>query len=56
MVMLAWRNLIHDRTRLLISIGGVALSIVLVLVLNGIFWAASKPQLATSATSRRISG
>ena len=37
MVMFAWRNLIHDRTRLLISAGGVALSIVLVLVLNGIF-------------------
>lgn len=37
MLKLAWRNLIHERTRLLISVGGVALAILLVLVMNGVF-------------------
>lgn len=37
MFKLAWRNLFHDRTRLAISVGGVALAIVLILVMSGIF-------------------
>ncbi|MCF6278592.1 MAG: FtsX-like permease family protein [Anaerolineales bacterium] len=37
MFKLAWRNLIHDRTRLAISTGGVALAIVLILVMAGAF-------------------
>ncbi|MBI2955210.1 MAG: ABC transporter permease [Chloroflexi bacterium] len=35
MVPIAWRNLFADRLRLAISVGGVALSIMLVLLLNG---------------------
>ncbi|MBI4319630.1 MAG: ABC transporter permease [Chloroflexi bacterium] len=35
MVPIAWRNLFEDRLRLAISVGGVALSIMLVLLLNG---------------------
>lgn len=35
MVPIAWRNLFDDRARLAISVGGVALSIMLVLLLNG---------------------
>lgn len=35
MVPIAWRNLFEDRVRLVISVGGVALSIMLVLLLNG---------------------
>lgn len=34
-VPLAWRNLLEDHTRLLISVGGVALSVFLVLLLGG---------------------
>ncbi len=37
MIRLAWRNLIHERTRLAISVGGVALAMLLILVMNGIF-------------------
>lgn len=37
MFKLAWRNLVHERTRLAISVGGVALAIVLILVVAGIF-------------------
>lgn len=37
MIKLAWRNLIHDRTRLGISAGGVALAMVLILVMAGVF-------------------
>ncbi len=37
MLKLAWRNLIHDRTRLFISAGGVALAVVLILVMAGVF-------------------
>lgn len=32
---LAWRNLLQDKTRFALSVGGVALAIMLVLVLNG---------------------
>jgi putative ABC transport system permease protein len=37
MLKLAWRNLIHERARLAISVGGVALSVVLILLMAGIF-------------------
>ncbi len=37
MFKLAWKNLIHDRTRLAISVGGVALAVVLILVMAGVF-------------------
>lgn len=37
MFKLAWANLIHERVRLAISIGGVALAILLILILNGFF-------------------
>lgn len=37
MLKLAWRNLIHERTRLIISVGGVALAVLLIVVMNGIF-------------------
>jgi putative ABC transport system permease protein len=37
MIRLAWRNLVHDRTRLAISVGGIALAVVLILVVAGIF-------------------
>lgn len=37
MLKLAWRNLIHERTRLAISVGGVALAFVLILVIGGVF-------------------
>lgn len=36
MVPVAWRNLLEDKMRLAISVGGVALSIMLVLLLNGL--------------------
>ncbi len=32
---IAWRNLLKDKTRLALSIGGVALAVMLVLILNG---------------------
>lgn len=34
-MLLAWRNLVRDKTRLALSIGGVALAVMLVLILNG---------------------
>ncbi len=37
MLKLAWRNLTHERTRLLISVGGVALAVLLILVMAGVF-------------------
>ena len=37
MLRLAWRNLTYDKTRLAISTGGVALAILLILVIGGIF-------------------
>lgn len=37
MFKLAWANLTHERVRLAISVGGVALAIVLILILNGFF-------------------
>lgn len=37
MFKLAWRNLVHERTRLVISVGGVALAVVLILVMGGVF-------------------
>jgi putative ABC transport system permease protein len=37
MLKLAWRNLIHEPLRLAISVGGVALSILLILVMSGVF-------------------
>jgi putative ABC transport system permease protein len=37
MLKLAWRNLIHERTRLAISTGGVALAVLLILVMAGVF-------------------
>jgi putative ABC transport system permease protein len=37
MLKLAWRNLTYDKTRLAISAGGVALAILLILVIGGIF-------------------
>lgn len=37
MLRLAWRNLTHERVRLTISAGGVALAILLILMMKGIF-------------------
>lgn len=37
MIQLAIRNLFHDRTRLSISVGGVALAVMLILVMAGVF-------------------
>lgn len=37
MLNLAWRNLTQERTRLLISVGGVALALLLILVMSGVF-------------------
>lgn len=37
MLKLAWRNLTHERTRLVISVGGVALAVLLILVMAGVF-------------------
>lgn len=37
MLKFAWRNLVHQRIRLVISVGGVALAILLILVMNGVF-------------------
>jgi hypothetical protein len=32
---IAWRNLLNDKTRLALSIGGVAFAVMLILILNG---------------------
>jgi putative ABC transport system permease protein len=37
MLRFAWRNLIHQRLRLVISVGGVALAMLLILVMSGFF-------------------
>lgn len=37
MIKLAWRNLQHDRVRFLISVGGVGLSMILILLIGGVF-------------------
>ncbi|MBZ0305625.1 MAG: ABC transporter permease [Anaerolineae bacterium] len=37
MVKFAWRNLLHERTRLLISVAGIALAVALILLMYGIF-------------------
>jgi hypothetical protein len=37
MIKLAIRNLFHERTRISISVGGVALAVVLILTLAGVF-------------------
>jgi len=37
MLKLAWRNLTHERTRLIISMAGVAFAVLLILVMSGIF-------------------
>jgi putative ABC transport system permease protein len=37
MLKFAWRNLTHQRLRLVISVGGVALAMLLILVMNGFF-------------------
>ncbi|MDF1499762.1 MAG: ABC transporter permease [Anaerolineales bacterium] len=37
MFKLAWRNLLHERARLIISVGGVALAVMLILLMAGIF-------------------
>lgn len=37
MLKLAWRNLLYERTRLMISAGGVALAVLLILVMGGVF-------------------
>lgn len=37
MIKLAWRNLIFEPTRLAISVGGVALAVLLILVMSGVF-------------------
>ena len=38
---LAWRNLLKDKTRLALTVGGVALAVMLILLLGG-FLAATK--------------
>lgn len=37
MIKLAWRNLVHEPTRFSISVGGVALAVLLILVMAGVF-------------------
>jgi putative ABC transport system permease protein len=37
MLKLAWRNLLFDKVRLIVSAGGVALAVVLILVMGGVF-------------------
>lgn len=37
MIKLAWRNLWHERTRLLVSSGGVALAVLLIFFMGGVF-------------------
>ncbi|NOY98438.1 MAG: ABC transporter permease [Chloroflexi bacterium] len=37
MFKLAWHNLTHERTRLAISVGGVALAVLLILIMAGVF-------------------
>lgn len=37
MFTLAWHNLTHERTRLAITVGGVALAVLLILVMSGLF-------------------
>ncbi len=37
MIRYAWRNLLHERTRMLISTGGVALAVVLIFFMSGVF-------------------
>lgn len=37
MLRFAWRNLLHERMRLLISTGGVALSVMLIFFMSGVF-------------------
>lgn len=37
MINLGWRNLVYERTRLAISVGGVSLSVLLILVMSGVF-------------------
>jgi len=46
MFKLAWRNLVRERTRLAISIGGVALAVVLILVMGGVFAGAEEHAVA----------
>ncbi len=38
MTNIAWRNLARDRTRFILSIGGVAFAVLLILVLRGLYW------------------
>lgn len=45
MLHLAWKNLRQDLTRMLLSIGGVAASVLLILALQGVF-AGSAKQIA----------
>ena len=37
MIKLGWRNLVFERTRLIISVSGVALAVLLILVMSGVF-------------------
>jgi len=37
MLKLAWKNLFYERTRLLISVGGIALAVLLIFVMQGVF-------------------
>lgn len=46
MFKLAWRNLARERTRLAISVGGVALAVVLILVMGGVFAGAEEHAVA----------
>ncbi|MCC7208985.1 MAG: ABC transporter permease [Anaerolineae bacterium] len=34
---LAWRNLVHERTRLIMGVAGVALAVLLIVLINGVF-------------------
>lgn len=46
MLLLAWKNLLQERTRLAVSLGGVAAALFLVLLLEGIFAGASDQLVA----------
>ncbi len=46
MLKVAWRNLTHERTRMVIGVAGVALAVLLILIVNGIFVGAEESMVA----------
>lgn len=46
MIRYAWRNLLHERTRMLITVGGVALAVLLIFFMSGVFAGAEEHAVA----------